>query len=127
MLRDEIVKLVQECVAIMKEQKDYDFEILNIDDGEKHEKEENKTVFHIDLSWSDKEHRGRHPFQLVKIVSNAFAEEDRIEKGKGLLKEMNKATNDFKAGKEYEPTYMEKLRNIFKLTGMLGGNGEWYF
>ena len=127
MLRDEVVKLVQDCVAIMKEQKDYDFEILCIDSGEKHEKEEDKTAFRIDLPWSDKEHPGRHGFQLIKIVSNAFAEEDRIEKGKGLLKEMNKAANDFKAGKEYEPTYMEKLRNTFKLTGMLGGNGEWHF
>ena len=37
MLRDEIVKLVQDCIAIMKKQKDYDFEILCIDDGEKYE------------------------------------------------------------------------------------------
>ena len=127
MLRDEIVKLVQECVAIMKEQKDYDFEILCIDDGEKYENDKNKTVFHIDLSWSSKEDPSQHPFKLIKIVSNNLTEEDRIEKGKSLLKEMNKAANDFKAGKEYEPTCMEKLRNIFKLTGMLGGNGEWYF
>ena len=126
MLRDEIVKLVQDCIAIMKEQKDYDFEILCIDDGEKYEKEEDKTVFHIDLSWSDKEHPGQHSFQLIKIVSNNLTEEDRIEKGKGLLKEMNKAANDFKAGKEYEPTYMEKLRDMFKLMNYFGGNGSWY-
>ena len=126
MLRDEVVKLVQDCIAIMKEQKDYDFEILCIDDGEKYEKEEDKTVFHIDLSWSDKEHPGRHNFQLIKIVSNTLTEEDRIEKGKGLLKEMNKAANDFKAGKEYEPTYMQKLRDMFKLMDYFGGNGSWY-
>lgn len=127
MLRDEIAKLVQDCIDIMKEQKDYDFEILNIVDGEKYEKEENKTAFHIDLPWSDKEHPGRHNFQLIKIASNALTGEDRIEKGKGLLKEMNKAANGFKAGREYEPTCMERLRNIFKLTGMLGGNGKRYF
>ena len=126
MLRDEVVKLVQDCIAIMKEQKDYDFEILCIDDGEKYEKEEGKTVFHINLSWSDKEHPGRHNFQLIKIVSNTLTEEDRIEKGKGLLKEMNKAANDFKAGKEYEPTYMQKLRDMFKLMDYFGGNGSWY-
>ena len=126
MLRDEVVKLVQDCLAIMKEQKDYDFEILNIDDGEKYEKEEDKTVFHIDLSWSCKEDQNQHPFQLIKIVSNNLTEEDRIEKGKGLLKEMNKAANDFKAGREYEPTYMEKLRDMFKLMNYFDGNGSWY-
>lgn len=126
MLRDEVVKLVQDCVAIMKEQKDYDFEILCIDNGEKYEKEDGKTVFHIDLSWSDKEHPGQHNFQVLKIVPDTLTEEDRIEKGKGLITEMNKAANDFKAGREYEPTYMQKLRDIFKMMDIFGGTGDWY-
>ena len=126
MLRDEVVKLVQDCVAIMKEQKDYDFEILCIDNGEKYEKEDGKTVFHINLSWSSKEDPSQHPFQLITIVSDTLTEEDRIEKGKGLITEMNKAATDFKAGKEYEPTYMQKLRDVFKMMDIFGGAGDWY-
>lgn len=126
MLRDEVVKLVQDCIAIMKEQKDYDFEILCIDNGEKYEKEEDKTVFHIDLSWSDKEHPGQHNFRLLEIVSDTLTEEDRIEKGKGLITEMNKAANDFKEGKEYEPTYMQKLRDIFKMMNIFNDAMDWY-
>ena len=127
MIRDEVVKLVQDCIAIMKEQKDYDFEILNIDDGEKYEKEDNKLVFHITLSWSSKEDPSQHSFELIKIVPNdTMTEEDRIEKGKGIIRELNKAANDFKEGKEYEPTYMQKLRDMFKLMDYFGGNGNWY-
>lgn len=127
MLRDEVVKLVQDCIAIMKEQKGYDFEILYIDNGEKYEKEENKLVFHIDLSWSSKEDPSQHPFQLIKIVSeDTMTEEDRIEKGKDIIRELNKAASDFKEGREYEPTYMQKLRDIFKMMDIFGGAGNWY-
>ena len=127
MIRDEVVKLVQDCIAIMKEQKDYDFELLCIDDGEKYEKEDNKLVFHITLSWSSNEDPSQHPFELIKIVpEDTMTEEDRIEKGKGIIRELNKAANDFKEGKEYEPTYMQKLRDMFKLMDYFGGNGNWY-
>ena len=126
MLRDKLIDLLEECLAILKEQKDYDFEIFCIDNGKPFEKDKNKTVFHIDLSWSDEDHPGQHNFELIKIIPNDFTAEDRIEAGKSLLKECNKAANDFKEGREYEPTVAEAIRRILKLQGILGGNGGWY-
>lgn len=126
MLRDKLIDLLKECLSILKEQKDYDFEIFCVDDGEEYKDDQNKTVFHIDLSWSDEEHPGQHNFQLIKIIPNNFTAEDRVEAGKSILKECNKAANDFKEGKEYEPTVVEAIRRIFKLQGLLGEFGDWY-
>lgn len=134
-LRDEVIELTKTCIDAIKRAKDYNFTIACIDDGkpiEEYDKEklgENKTVFHITLSFDGvgNEQANQHNFELTKIIPNDFTEEDKLEKGKGILEELNKAAKDFLAGKDYEPTYIEKLRNIFKLSGMLGGRfGDYY-
>ena len=135
MLRDEVIKILKNCVKVIKDVKDYNFEIICVDNGKptsdydkKKWEDDNRTVFHITMSFDGigNEQKNQHCFELTKIIPNNFTDEDKLEKSKSILTELNKAANDFKAGKEYEPTYMDKLRNIFKLSGMLSGGGDWY-
>ncbi len=135
MLRDELIEILKNCVETIKRVKDYNFEVLCVDDGkptsdyDPKKLGENKTVFHITMSFDGvgNEQKNQHCFELTKIIPNNFTDEDKLEKSKSILKELNKAAIDIKAGREYEPTYMEALRNILKLQGILSDEfGSWY-
>ena len=134
MLRDELISILENCINTIKRVKDYNFEIFCVTDGKpasdyKHLEGEDKTVFEITLTYNGMgdEQYNQHGFELIEIIPNDFTDEIKLEKSKSILTELNKAANDFRAGRKYEPTYMERLRDIFKLSGILNDRfGDWY-
>ena len=134
MLRDELIEVVENCIKVIKEAKGYVFELDLVDNGkptsdyDKDKLEDNKTVFHIILNYYDTENplnQINKSIELLQIIPNDFTDEEKLEHSKRILTELNSAAKDFKAGREYEPTYIKKLKTIFELSNIFGSSG-WY-